>query len=499
MKITWNHAGKLKSEDVQTKILACGLTAFLVLLLIPLFRIGHYNFISVDDFEFASVSVPVWEESHSVWKVLWNQVEYAKTIYDTWQGPYFSVWLLSSLLGFFSQNAYFVGTYLALGALVVCELFSFTAIMRKVLHADLSNAVILAVGCISMQILLTTVPVEAYYWFTSAIVYTFIYALTILLSAFLVLFYHGKGSRSQVVLFQLVFAVLNIAIGGSNYVTALCMVLIYLFACTCYFVKRHKFRFFILAQFVIFLAAFLLNIMAPGNQVRQSSSGMDHLPAIRSILLSCREAADYLMTWTILPVVIMGILLIPIILRITGNREYRYPFPALVSLISFGLFAAQFTPTIYALGITGAGRVQNLYRFSMFLFLYGNEIYWLGWLQRKGLDNGIQAKTGTCWILPIWMIGGMILLYSLHIWGGSTLTSLSAWNSLRSGEARQYYREYENRCALLEDSSQTEVTLPAYSVKPYLLYFNDIAEDPSDWVNQAVAKWYHKDRVILQE
>ena len=35
MKITWNHAGKLKSEDVQTKILACGLTAFLVLLLIP--------------------------------------------------------------------------------------------------------------------------------------------------------------------------------------------------------------------------------------------------------------------------------------------------------------------------------------------------------------------------------------------------------------------------------------------------------------------------------
>ena len=82
MKITWNHAEKLKSEDVQTKILACGLTAFLVLLLIPLFRIGHYNFISVDDFEFASVSVPVWEESHSVWKVLWNQVEYAKTIYD---------------------------------------------------------------------------------------------------------------------------------------------------------------------------------------------------------------------------------------------------------------------------------------------------------------------------------------------------------------------------------------------------------------------------------
>ncbi len=78
------------------------------------------------------------------------------------------------------------------------------------------------------------------------------------------------------------------------------------------------------------------------------------------------------------------------------------------------------------------------------------------------------------------------------------MTSYNAWRALYTGEARQYYAEYENRCQLLRDESKSEVVLPPFSVKPYLLYFSDIAEDPSDWVNQVIAGWYGKESIILQ-
>lgn len=496
----------IKSESLQIKILAGGLLIFLVVILAPLLRISHYNFSGADDYVFSSVSVPLWQESHSIWKVFCAQAQYAYEMYHTWQGTYFSVWLLSSLLGFFSQDAYFAGTYLALGGLVICEFFSFVVTLRKVFLADYGRSVIIAISCISMQVLMTTVPVEAYYWFTGAIVYTFIYALTVLLAGCLVVFYHSKFSRLQFVLINLLFVVLNLAIGGSNYITALVTFLIHLFTCTYFFVRHHKYRFAVLGQFAFYLLVFILNVAAPGNLIRQNSAGMNHQSAVQSILLSCKAAAEYLMTCTVLPYIILGILLVPIILKITQKKDYRYPFPALISLLSFGLFAAQFTPTIYALGITGAGRVQNLYRFSLFIFLYGNEIYWIGWTQRRWKNLlGIKSETeqvetaaGMCWILPAWMAVGLLLLCSLYVWGGNTVTSLNAWKSLRAGEAQQYHAEYEQRCQLLENETNSEVVLPPYSIKPYLLYFNDITEDSSDWVNQALADWYHKDAVMLQ-
>ncbi|WP_300767359.1 DUF6056 family protein [uncultured Acetatifactor sp.] len=496
----------IPSEDIQIKILAGGLFVFMILIIAPLFGISHYNFAAADDYSFMSSSVPLWQESRSVWKVFCNQTRFAYEQYNTWQGTYFSVWLLSSLLGFFSQNAYFVGTYLALGSLVACELFSFITILRKVLHADYACSFILSVSCISMQVLMTTAPVEAYFWFTGAVVYTFIYALTILLAACLVLFYHSSFSRLQFVLMNLLLAVLNIAIGGSNYITALVTALIYLFSCGYFFVRHHKFRFAVLWQSAFYLAAFILNVAAPGNMVRQEKAMTGRLSAIQSIALSLKEAAQYLMTCTVLPYVILGILLIPIMVRITKAGSCRYPFPAVVSLLSFGLFAAQFTPTIYALGITGAGRVQNLYRFSLFIFLYGNELYWIGWAgrnrnmssgERPPVESGIPP-TSMCWVLPTWTVGGILLFVSLYFWGGNTVTSYNAWRALYTGEARQYYAEYENRCQLLRDESKSEVVLPPFSVKPYLLYFSDIAEDPSDWVNQVIAGWYGKESIILQ-
>lgn len=51
---------------------------------------------------------------------------------------------------------------------------------------------------------------------------------------------------------------------------------------------------------------------------------------------------------------------------------------------------------------------------------------------------------------------------------------------------------------LLYDDSIQDVELQELSVKPYVLYFDDITNNPDDWRNTAVAEYYNKSSVILK-
>lgn len=148
-------------REVQIKTLFIISIVVLIAVLFPLFRIAHYNFRSVDDFGYAENAEAVWEESHSVIRVLIEQIPYTKNYYNTWQGTYFSEWFTTS----FSRNAYYMGTYLSLGSFVLAEAILFFLIFLKVLRTDFYRAGIVTASCLSMQILLTPVPCEAYFWF----------------------------------------------------------------------------------------------------------------------------------------------------------------------------------------------------------------------------------------------------------------------------------------------------------------------------------------------
>ena len=80
----------------------------------------------------------------------------------------------------------------------------------------------------------------------------------------------------------------------------------------------------------------------------------------------------------------------------------------------------------------------------------------------------------------------------------SDYSSYAAYVSLRAGEAQKYHQEYLDRVEILS-GEEKEVELIPYSVKPYLLYFDDITTNADDWRNNAVAQWYLKDQVYLRE
>ena len=531
---------KWKTEGWQVKILFWVMLGVLVAVLVPLFVIAHYNFISVDDYTFAKNAMLVWNDTHSVFKVLWAQVQYAIECYNTWQGTYFCEWFVTSMIGIFGRDAYYVGTYLSLGGLVLAEGFTFMVLLVKGLGADKYRAGIITMGCICMQVLLTPVPVEAFYWFCGAAMYTFSHALLWLLVG--ILFFFAKKrelTKGKLISMEIAILLLCVAIGGGNYVTALTMFILHVLYAIGMFYKKHPRKRLALGNAIFYSIALIINIVAPGNQVRQQASGTEPISAIKSILLSLKEAAEYIAVKTIPPCVVLGLLFVPLMLHIIKKKNYRYPLPVLVSLLSFGVFAAQFTPTLYALQITGAGRVLNLYRFNFYVLLFGNELYWIGWLWRRFCERyhiesrGFEAKaplsrqaetpisqtkdgqtrqakvpmsqakdvqlkeTQTSFLLPGWLAGGVLLAMCLYLWGGSTLTTISAIRALRSGEAKQYYAQHQERLVVLEDASLKEVYLEPLAVMPYLLYFGDIVEDTEDWVNKAMADYFGKEKIGL--
>ena len=63
------------------------------------------------------------------------------------------------------------------------------------------------------------------------------------------------------------------------------------------------------------------------------------------------------------------------------------------------------------------------------------------------------------------------------------------------GEARIYKQEADERIAILNRNEKIS-ELKDFTVRPYVLYFDDITTDENDWKNQAMANWYGKEKVI---
>ena len=77
-----------------------------------------------------------------------------------------------------------------------------------------------------------------------------------------------------------------------------------------------------------------------------------------------------------------------------------------------------------------------------------------------------------------------------------SFSSYGAWYYIHTGEAYNFYEEYQERVILLK-SDETKVGLAPYHWTPWLIYMGDISENPKSESNRALADWYDKDEVFL--
>ena len=155
---------------------------------------------------------------------------------------------------------------------------------------------------------------------------------------------------------------------------------------------------------------------------------------------------------------------------------------------------------IYAMGFQGDVRLTNVVYFAFVWLFVINEIYLCGWVVTKleSQEAGGQLKTAgelsNSFVLVI-----ITLVVGMLFGCGENMTGYQAYLLVRSGEAQEYSKEADERYALLCGSAGEDVVLKAYTVKPWMLFLDDITEEKDDWRNEYMRVYFGLNSVVLEE
>ena len=502
-------------ERFQKKIAALlqkhnnfGLYAVLLLVvsLLPLLIAGRYNLLMADDFAMGKECHKIWEDTGSITAMLGYAFSHALEVWQTWQGCFTINFLDSLNPGFFGEGFAWITPVLMLFAMLI-PLFLFVKALLKRYYECTGKDVLVIYGIMAFMMVQTMpAPVEALYWYSGAVAYTFLHFLMLLL--FCILWQTERvGNKYLQAVCGVVAVIYAFFVGGCQYITVLQCVLWY---CVFLFVERKELKWWKIVPGVALIAGFAVNMLAPGNATRQEGAG--GLNPIVAILRSFIEAIRYGKEW-MTSIVVLGIaFLVPFIWKIVknGKRKFEYKYPVLVLMGSYCIFSAAFTPSLYGVANVVSGRIQNLIQSIFYVLMFVNLFYIIGWLQYRMADaqSGVFADIRLIkdvlkkynWIYS-WVIFAGILLVLVGTGDKNTFASISATRSLLNGEMITYYAEAQERLAIYEDDTVTIAEVEAFSVQPKVLYFADVVAegDANYWINENIAQYYGKEKVVLRE
>lgn len=303
-----------------------------------------------------------------------------------------------------------------------------------------------------------------------------------------------------------------------------------------------------------YLCGFAVSCLSPGNRIRGGEA--EGYGALKSILLSLYYTLSYplnqWMNWAVLLILALAGVIFWMGFAESGGLganagagaaaasekpeekvrgaaasetgggvqavqlRFAAPFPAAV--LAYGIVSCVVTPALYAQGNMDAGRIQSTFWLHAVLVLLLLEWYLVGGLYRRFSkeQNGSAAsclqnasavsclrdasaasclRNGAAGFVRAILL--FFVVFSLLAVKGNPdfYTGTSAVSELLDGSAAQYGRENEARLRILNNPREQDAVLPRYTVQPNLLYFEDVSEDPGDWINQKMSEYYGKNSI----
>lgn len=494
-----NILNKILSFSPSLPLMGLGALLALVLLLAPLLRLGLYAVPWYDDFNYGGFAKRMMLEEPGIVGAFKGAWDCAKVQWYAWQGTFSSIFFMALVPLLWGEEYYCLGSIFLILILAV-SVFTLTGTLTKrVLHVDFFSSLCLqAVTVILVMELVYTTP-SAYYWYNPGMHYIGMHSFALLFLALLIRLFTVERIRSLrgvlLILGGMAGALLT---GGSNFVTTLQgLVLLGSLAALVLLTDRKKIWRY-LPIMAIYAFAFYKNVSAPGNQVRSAFYEGWGYPPLTAVFRSFVEAFLHLGKFTGWMTLAILILLIPVIWKMVEKSDFSFPLPGLMFAWSICLYASGFTPSLYSLGHAGLSRALNAVRITFQILLVVNEVYWIGWLRlRLKKKNGQVSGAGCPWLYYVLMAMFMLLVVRTSKNPIGDFTSWGAYYYIHTGEAYNFYAEYQERLKLLH-SDETDVLFEPYLYKPWMLCLGELSEDPGAEENRAMADWYGKNSVALR-
>lgn len=503
--------------------------------LIPVLVIGKYDYPSADDFSMGLGTRLVYEATGSLLAVAGKILSETVRYYRTWIGYFTSCLFTTVSPATFGEAWYALTPAVILLALHVGVAVFFYALMEKALGMNRYARrcmTVLALFLMVQRMPEGSLRVEAFYWYSGAGNYTLTFSAGLLYLAFYVLSVCGVRSKNRS-LFLVLACIMGFLAGGGNYLSALSFAVVSVLFVV-YLVKRKIGR---LLPAAFYLCGFAVSCLSPGNRIRGGEA--EGYGALKSILLSLYYTLSYplnqWMNWAVLLILALaGVIFWMGFAEIefsganakaggaaasekagetvrgaaapekagSGAQAvqlgFTAPFPAAV--LAYGIVSCVVTPALYAQGNMDAGRIQSTFWLHAVLVLLLLEWYLVGGLYRR-FSKEQNASAVSCLRNGA---GGFVraillffIVFSLLAVKGNPdfYTGTSAVSELLDGSAAQYGRENEERLRILKNPREQDAVLPRYTVQPNLLYFEDVSEDPDDWINQKMSEYYGKNSI----
>lgn len=480
--------------------------------LIPLFLLGRYNVMCIDDYNYGIQVHDTWLETGSVRQAFMTALRQTRDIFLEWQGTYVSCFLMAVCPMNFRYEAAFIVPVIMIGMFAVSTFCFGRQILVRWLGSDRHNASFVMILLLFVFYQVIEAPFEGIYWYNGSTHYIFMQALLF----FMMTLVSGSiwtEKKTKALFWCVLAAILGVIVGGGNLVTALqaeilsVFLLIYAFC-----MKRDRLR-YVLAPFLTFSAGFLCNILAPGNAMRAAIDTDEGYSAVMAVILSFYYAVVFMIRWTPAMILLIWAALLPVFWKIGKKSAGKFAHPVWVTAGAFCILSAMFTPTLYAVGMTGLARVDNIIQMVYYLCLFFVTIYWCGRIshredipqaeQTPGQRNLSAGQYFGCFLEKtgnVMIAAGILLVLAVWVLTAdkNTYTSISALRSLVKGEAAVFYTEAMERHELYVNENVTDVVVEPFSARPALFDFNDLTEDSENWLNQAVTGYYHKNSVRLR-
>lgn len=487
----------MKKFERFEKITAYIALCLIAVSLLPVMYLGRYNHPTGDDYYYGAETKLVWEKTGSVLETVAEAARGVAYQYEIWQGTYSAMFLMYLPPNIFGEWAYRLVTPVILLLLLGGIFYLMKPIVCGFLRGNVNLWLILS--SLLTLLCVQTVPSqgESFFWYNGSMYYTGYFALTLFFLGLALRYMAKPGGRRLFLL-----GILALFLAGGNYVSLLPALLIVLTMTAFLVWKRSPGAKGMTGVCLLLLAGFLINILAPGNQVRKD--GMWSIPAWKAILKSLLQGIRYTCSWTGIWAVLALFIITPFLWKAVSKINFRFPYPLLAIGFAYGLFCSMSCPTFYTMNSTGPARVVAIVYYGFLFFLFLSYFYLLGYayqaIKRRQRLSAFFQRAAASFAVKGMAMGLFCLLAAIQIFSGKAgeCTSGKAIKLLAGGEAAAYEQEYQARLRILEDETVKDVVFQPYVNRPEMLYVGDFVGDAQDVTNQKVAEYFHKNTVCVE-
>lgn len=472
----------------------------IIISFIPLLYICKYNCPSADDYNYAVTTVKVWNQTHSMAEVLKEAVNTSIRFWHNWQGLYVSAFLLAFQPAIFGLQWYALTGIIMLLLIVGSTLFFSSYFVHRLFNMEIMDGI--TIGFVLSFFMIQFMPsaVEGLYWFNGAVNYGFFFAALLLYICLLIELQRQISKPKEIILFLGCLLSVFILEGG-NHVTAL-MGVVFTAAVLINNCKSNRHKTLLNLVLVCCALGFLyINLGSPGTAIRYDRFNENTEPygIIDTVIAATVEGIGSVCQWIGFKEIVMVALLFPILTKMTAhirkenNFQFKYPLAVLIASVAW--ICIMYCPPYLGMRAAGQGRLINLVYYSFEILFLINVIYILGWIQGIIKAEYIEKLSAFSWkhIITVAVLAVAIVISSVKM----TWTYRSCAEIIK-GEAKQYQKELIERDELIRNSEDRNLIVPSLSVHPKVIYFDDITNDPLDWRNSGVAKYYGVDSIATE-